>query len=256
MKVFNMSKLRSVSTGFWSDPWIEELTTSEKLLYLYLITNEKTNMLGVYEVSFRKISFETGIDKKTIEKAFESFERVGKVRYVKNYVVLLNFLKHQNFNTNMKKSAIDIYNNLPNELKNSDLILDRDKPLESFETLSKCLGMVRKVEIEYEDEIEDEKEEENTFSFRSALLSLGVDSILADEWLKVRKAKKAVNTETAFNALKREVEKSGLVANICIKIAVEKSWSGFNAEWINNTISQKKQVGHEASRMDFSDNTL
>jgi hypothetical protein len=97
---------------------------------------------------------------------------------------------------------------------------------------------------------------ENTFSFRSALLSLGVDSVLADEWLKVRKAKKAVNTETAFNALKREVEKSGLVANICIKIAVEKSWSGFNAEWINNTINQKKQVGHEASRIDFTDNTL
>jgi hypothetical protein len=106
-----------------------------------------------------------------------------------------------------------------------------------------------------------EKEQEkvkvqNKFSFRSALLSLGVDSVLVDEWIKVRKAKKAVNTETAFNALKREVEKSGLVANICIKIAVEKSWSGFNAEWINNTISQKKQVGHEASRMDFSDNTL
>jgi len=101
-----------------------------------------------------------------------------------------------------------------------------------------------------------DNEKENTFSFRSALLSLGVDSVLADEWLKVRKAKKAVNTETAFNALKREVEKSGLVANICIKIAVEKSWSGFNAEWINNTINQKKQVGHEASRIDFTDNTL
>jgi hypothetical protein len=99
-------------------------------------------------------------------------------------------------------------------------------------------------------------EKENKFSFRSALLSLGVDSVLVDEWLKVRKAKKAVNTETAFKALVREIEKSKLTANECIKISVEKSWSGFNSEWVDNGMKHKKQVGHEASRIDFTDNTL
>ena len=55
---FYMSKLRSVNTAFWSDPWVEDLTPSEKLLYIYFITNEKTNMLGIYELSIKKISFE------------------------------------------------------------------------------------------------------------------------------------------------------------------------------------------------------
>ena len=36
-----MSKLRSVSTAFWSDPFIEDLNPAQKLLFLYLITNEK-----------------------------------------------------------------------------------------------------------------------------------------------------------------------------------------------------------------------
>jgi hypothetical protein len=39
-----MKKLRSVATNFWSDPYIEELHSDFKLVYLYLITNDKTNM--------------------------------------------------------------------------------------------------------------------------------------------------------------------------------------------------------------------
>jgi NADH/NAD ratio-sensing transcriptional regulator Rex len=155
-----MSKLRSVSTAFWSDPFIEDLTPSEKLLYLYFITNEKTNMLGIYELSIKKISFETGLTKDIVSKALESFERIGKIKYKENYLILLNFLKHQHFNTNMIKSAIDCYENLPNFLKDNSIKLDKNNTLESFETLSNHFGMVPKVEVEVEVEKEVEKEVE------------------------------------------------------------------------------------------------
>lgn len=155
-----MSKLRSINTAFWSDPFIEDLSVSEKLLYIYLITNEKTNMLGIYEVSIKKISFETGIDKGTVEKALKRFETLKKVRYLDNHIILVNFLKHQNFNTNMKKSAIDVYMNLPESIVNKELTLDKNNPLKAFETLSNHLGMVRKVEVELEGELESEYEKE------------------------------------------------------------------------------------------------
>ena len=87
-----MSKLRSINTSIWSDPWIEELTPTEKLLFIYLITNERTNMLGIYESSIKKISFETGINKETVDKALKGFERVGKVKYNNNYQI--RFLKY------------------------------------------------------------------------------------------------------------------------------------------------------------------
>lgn len=153
-----MSKLRSVSTAFWSDPFIEDLTPSEKLLFLYLITNDKTNMLGIYEVSIKKISFDTGLNKDVIEKALKEFERLSKVKYIKNHIVLVNFMKHQNYNTNMKKSAIDIYNDLPKELKCNDLDISKDNPLKGFESLLNHYGMVSKYEIEDEEELEEEKE--------------------------------------------------------------------------------------------------
>jgi len=156
-----MAKLRSVSTAFWSDPFIEDLTPNHKLLFLYLVTNEKTNMLGIYESSIKKISFETGLKKDDVLKGLKEFERVNKVKYINNYVILINFMKHQKFNTNMKKSAIDIYNNLPKELKDSTITVCKSNPSKGFESLLKCFGMVSKIEIEDEIETKEEVKKED-----------------------------------------------------------------------------------------------
>jgi len=160
-----MSKLRSLSTSFWSDPFIEELTPTQKLLFIYLITNDKTNMLGIYESSTRKISFETGIKKDDIEKSLKYFEDAGKVKYIHNHVILINYMKHQKFNTNMKKSAIDCYNQLPNDLKIKGVEVTKNNPSKGFETLLKGYGMVSKieVEVEVEYEIEDKVEVKNKY---------------------------------------------------------------------------------------------
>lgn len=156
-----MSKLRSISTSFWSDPAIEDMTPEEKLLFLYLVTNDKTNMLGIYEVSIKKIAFETGLDKEIVLKALKGFESIGKVKYENNYIILCNFLKHQHFNTNMIKSAIDSYNELPKSLQIKDLIVSKDNPSEGFESLCIGFGMVRKVEVEVKSKVEDENEDKN-----------------------------------------------------------------------------------------------
>jgi hypothetical protein len=77
-----------------------------------------------------------------------------------------------------------------------------------------------------------ENKDEYIFVFKSALVDLGIEPKIVSEWLKVRKNKKLTNTETAFNLIKKEIEKSGLTPNECIKIAVEKSWGGIDAEWL------------------------
>lgn len=162
-----MSKLRSIDTKIWSDTWFEELCAEEKLLFIYLITNEKTNMLGVYEMSKKKISFETSISISNVEKHLKRFENDAKIIYKKNNVILSNFLKHQKYNKNMMVSAVRTYNNLPNELKIKDLE-HINEGSEGFETLCKGFGTVRKIEIEVEveDEIETKKEiSVNGFSY-------------------------------------------------------------------------------------------
>jgi len=89
------------------------------------------------------------------------------------------------------------------------------------------------------------------FSFRKSLSELGVEKDVIDDWLKVRKTKKATNSKIALNAIIREIEKSGKEANEIIKICVINSWSGFKNEWFKNTINNgKKPKSTSESRMD------
>lgn len=78
------------------------------------------------------------------------------------------------------------------------------------------------------------KEKDVRFDFKKSLLEIGVSPQVAEDWLKVRKAKKAANTQTAFERIKKEIMLTGLSANECITIAVERSWQGFKAEWVYN----------------------
>ena len=88
-----------------------------------------------------------------------------------------------------------------------------------------------------EDEIKEKNN--NKFDFKKSLLSFGFDSILVDEWLKVRKVKKAVNSEIAFNGFIREVKLNGQDINFILQKCVEKGWRSFESDWLpkqnNNT---------------------
>lgn len=70
------------------------------------------------------------------------------------------------------------------------------------------------------------------FDFLAALKSIGVSESVARDWLAVRKTKRATNTETAFERIKAEIAKSGRSADECIRTAAEKSWQGFQADWM------------------------
>ncbi len=72
------------------------------------------------------------------------------------------------------------------------------------------------------------------FNFANALVSQGADQKLISEYMEVRKAKKAVNSETAFKSLISEQQKSGLTLNQVLEHCVVNSWKGFKAEWSKN----------------------
>lgn len=92
------------------------------------------------------------------------------------------------------------------------------------------------------------KEEENEiFNFKKALIDLGVEEKIVSDWMTVRKKKKGANTETAFNAIKKQIELSGATANDCIKKAVEKSWCGFESEWYHNCNGASKNIVNSKS---------
>jgi hypothetical protein len=76
------------------------------------------------------------------------------------------------------------------------------------------------------------KEKNNIYSFLASLIDNGFDEKLSLEWMEVRKQLRAVNTETAFNSFMRQVQKHGGDRNLILRKCVERSWKGFNANWL------------------------
>lgn len=105
----------------------------------------------------------------------------------------------------------------------------------------------RNVKIIEEKSIEEKIIKENKFNATAFMCSLGFDEKLVAEWFKVRKAKKLTNTETALSLFHKEVLKTNKPVNEVLKTCVEKSWGGFNSEWINKNepIKKRKQFNLE-----------
>lgn len=95
--------------------------------------------------------------------------------------------------------------------------------------------------------IDIKKEKKEVFNFRKSLIDLGFDETLVVDWLKVRKTKKASNTQTAFSAIKNQVDFSDLNINQVLQMHVEKSWSGFKIKWYENELQKNKQNGQQVS---------
>lgn len=98
-------------------------------------------------------------------------------------------------------------------------------------------------------DLKEDKTKNKSFNFKQALLDLGIEENIVNDWLLVRKQKKATNTETAFKRIKNEIALSGISANECITLAVERCWMGFKAEWVKNSnnlySNQKKTISSQ-----------
>lgn len=72
------------------------------------------------------------------------------------------------------------------------------------------------------------------FNFKNELLLLGVDPQVLDDWLIVRKNKKASNTKTALSKIINQAALANLSVNDAVAYASGKDWKGFEAQWYFN----------------------
>ena len=108
------------------------------------------------------------------------------------------------------------------------------------------------------DNVNDNENNNTKFNFLESLINYGFDKELAKEWLKVRKAKKGVNTKTAFNSFITEVEKNGQDKNLILRTCVERSWNGFNSDWLpsnkfNELSDDLQQTANILAKLNYID---
>ena len=89
------------------------------------------------------------------------------------------------------------------------------------------------------------------FSFYNSLLNLGCDKQLLSDWLKVRKTKKATNSQTAFNGFVKQVSLAKITYNEALEICATNSWAGFKNEWYQNVKNQNNEQRINNSEKSF-----
>jgi hypothetical protein len=111
-------KTRVVQTKFWRDEFIGELSPTEKLLYLYLLTNEYVNIIHLYECPDKRIMFETGLNSEQLEKGKQDLQSGGKVFFKDGFVYLYNSNKYEDFTGESNDTAKErLLSELSNDIR-------------------------------------------------------------------------------------------------------------------------------------------
>jgi hypothetical protein len=80
------------------------------------------------------------------------------------------------------------------------------------------------------------------------LVEEGVERQHAEDWLKVRKAKEAPLTVTAWNGVKAEAAKADITPAEAVRVAAINSWGGFKAFWLESAPSKSKHTRQDSSK--------
>lgn len=145
---------RQIHTTIWTDSYFLDLSPSEKLLFIYMFSNGKTSLSGLYEISIKQICFETCLDADFVIATLAKLEAGGKVFYQDGVAYVRNMRKYHTSKsrTVQERCRLDVLH-----LAHSPL-----KEIYDMDTLSIGYAYpIGEIEKETEEKI-DEKTELNT----------------------------------------------------------------------------------------------
>lgn len=76
-----MAIFRKIHVSFWSDSLIMGITPTQKFFYLYLLTNAKTKQCGIYELTVKQMSFDTGFTEEEVRQLINFFVAQNRIKY-------------------------------------------------------------------------------------------------------------------------------------------------------------------------------
>ena len=205
--------------NFWSHTEEEDLTSGDTSVYFALLKyNNSLNWIKSFRCDYAVICQYARVSKNTFYKSLDRLQD-------------LKLIKYQKGERNRLKPKITVL-----KLKNKKgIIKEQERNSEGINEEQKeeqKRNLYKPINNKTIKPINNKKE--TVFNFRKSLIDLGANENLVIDWLKVRKTKKATNTETAFNRFKKQFDSCNHDINEILETCIFKNWSGFESEWMNN----------------------
>lgn len=233
-----MAKTRVINTVFWEDNYTGNLDPTEKLLFLYFLTNTSTNISGIYQITLKKVAVETGIDKDMVEKIIKRFSNDGKIFYIDGWLGIRNFIKHQNQKSPLVEKGIEReLSEIPENIKNV-VFGDKNTLSKGIDTLSHLtklnltkLNLSESAEQNQKSNEIQKEEFENTGIKKEIQRTANANAWLEQAWIEEMAGKWFLkfNQKIPQNRIEFEIKKF-------ISYWTEQSLGGRKARWEKQTV--------------------
>jgi len=72
----------------------------------------------------------------------------------------------------------------------------------------------------------------------------GVTESVWQDWITLRKSKKAAVTQTALDGIEREAKKAGVSLQTALETCCARGWTGFKAEWMEEKLTANQKAAN------------
>lgn len=123
-----MANYRQIHVSIWKDQWFLDLNSNEKLLFIYLFSNELASLAGIYKLPIKVIQFETDLSFDFINMTLDKFREDNKVYFEDGIVFILNMRKYNKGSSKVETRIQNDIDEVPDcELKRQYLLYYAEK---------------------------------------------------------------------------------------------------------------------------------
>lgn len=90
-------KTRIIQTRFYDDEFIVDCDLFSQHLYMYLLTCQYINLCGIFQLSLKKVQFESKLSEEQLLLALETLSKGGKAFYHRGWFFIPNAIKNNNY---------------------------------------------------------------------------------------------------------------------------------------------------------------
>ena len=204
------------------DELLPDLTGAELKCYLVVIRKTKGWNKESDNISISQFMKATGLSNSAVIKACESLVKYG-------------LLVKENGSRNTGVYAVNSYSKTTYE-ESSQVTCEKSSPVKKVHSTCEESSQVTCEKSSHtinniKNTIQNTNKKTTQKNSLVLLAEFGIVGQLAEDFLKLRKAKSAPITETALKGFQREAAKAGISLSDAITIAIERNWRGFSASW-------------------------
>lgn len=235
-----MARARNIKPSFFQDDKLGELEPLARLAFIGMWTLADFKGCIEYRPKMLKVQL-LPYDECDIEQISKNLEQFRFIRFYvvneKTYIKIVNFEKHQNPHKNEREAGSEIPDIPDCSNKNNDMPKDGTKTEKIGTARADSLLLIPdslntdslNTDTGFPDIGADAPQPKK--SALKILVELGCEKQHAEDWLAVRKAKRAPLTKTALDDMQSEAVKAGITLADAVAICARKNWQGFNASW-------------------------